>query len=345
MGNRRIGRRSALGAVALATLALALPAGSMGARAPREPKPIATTGAALHILPTSAQLTATVNPNGTEASYYFQYGPTVAYGSQTPTLPVPAGTTPRTKVGQPISGLVAGTTYHFRVVAIDTHGAVVAGRDHVFIAKAIPLKVELDKPPTAVVGTPFVLSGTLRGLGAAAHRVILEATSYPYEQAFTVIGPPALSNASGRFSFRVANIGSSTEFRVSTVDPRPLYSPTVTVRAAVRVVLHASRAHAGLVRLYGTVTPAVTGAKVFLQLHKTVRGRPGTEPTAKFVSQFTTVVKKAGRGFSRFSVVVAVREAGRYRAYVRLRPGPSLVESGVSSTVVLRASPLAKRKR
>lgn len=344
MGESRIGRHIALGAPLLAALALILPAASPGALKPAEPKPRATTGGALHILATSAQLTAIVNPNGRETSYYFQYGPSVAYGSQTPTLAVGSGTT-RQKVGQAVSGLIPDTTYHFRVVAVNTSGAVALGRDRTFIAKGIPLRLEIDKPGLAVVGTPFVLSGTLRGLGAANHPVILQATVFPYIAPFANIGPPAVTNAAGRFSFRVANIGASTEFRVTTLDPRPLYSPITLARAAVRVVLHArSSGQAGLVRLYGTVSPAVVGAKVYFQLHKTVKGLPGTEPTAKFVSQFSTTVKKGGRTFSRFSLVVAVRHGGRYRAFVKLRPGPSPVESGASSTVVLRASPLATGK-
>ena len=348
MSHSRIASHIALGAPLLAVFALLL--GTVpGAATAVEPRPHATTGSALHILATSAQLAGVVNPTGTETSYYFQYGTSVAYGSQTPTLAVGSGTT-RVKVGQPVMGLVPGSTYHFRVVALNTHGAVVLGRDHTFLVKVIPLKVELNRPSAAVVGTPFVVSGTLRGIGAAGRPVVLQATGYPYLEAFANIGPPAVSDATGRFSFRVANIASSTEFRATTLDPRPLYSPIVAVHAAVRVVLHSrSSAHAGLVRLYGTVTPAVTGAKVYFQLHKTVRGPAGSEPTAKFVSQFTTVVKKAGKTFSRFSLVVAVRHGGRYRAYVKLRPGPSPVGSGASSSIVLRASPLfapkSKRKK
>ncbi len=345
MSHSRTASRTALAAPMLAALALLLGTLAPGAATAVEAKPHATTGAALHILPTSAQLTGVINPGGTETSYYFQYGPTTAYGFATPILPVGSGTA-RVKVGQPVAGLVPGTSYHFRIVARYAQGAVVLGGDHIFLVKAIPVKVEIEKPGSVTVGTPFVLSGTLRGIGAARHAVVLQATAYPYLDAFANIGPPAVTDAAGRFSFRVANIAASTEFRVTTLDPRPIYSPIVPVRATVRVVLHArSSAHAGLVRLYGTVTPAVTGAKVYFQLHRTVSSPAGSEPMEKFVSQFTTVVKKAGRTFSRFSLVVAIRHGGRYRAYVKLRPGASPVASGASPTIVLRASPLAKRKR
>jgi hypothetical protein len=117
----------------------------------------------------------------------------------------------------------------------------------------------------------------------------------------------------------------------------------VTVFAGVRVTLRARTSRqSGLVRVYGTVTPAVVGAQVFLQLHKAVR--PGkNEVTARFVTQFSTVTKKATRTYSRFSVVVSVRQGGRYRAYVKpTSKGP--LASGYSSTLVLHASP-AKAKR
>jgi len=342
----QISRRRALGAPLLATLALLIPAVSLAAtRKPTEPKPRATTGSALHILGTSAQLTGVVIPNGTEASFYFQYGTTVAYGSQTPSQTIPLAAM-KEKVGAPITGLLPGATYHYRLVAADTRGAVVPGRDHIFVVKTVPLKFEFTPGAQAVVGTPFVLSGTLRGFGNAGRRVIVQATTFPYLAPFAPIGPPAVTDANGRFSFRVANIATSTDFRVLTTDLRPLYSSVLNVKAAARVTLHVrSAGHTGLVRLYGTIAPAEVGAKLYIQLHKAVH-RPGSsESTERFVSQFSTVVKKGGRTFSRFSVVVKVLHTGRYRALVRVVAGGAVV-SGSSATVVLHPRPGAtKRKR
>ena len=344
MRTSKIGRCGALSAPLLATVALLIPAASVAAvRKPAEPKPRATTGSALHILGTSAQLTGVVLPNGTEASFYFQYGTTAAYGSQTPTQTIPATAT-KEKVGAPITGLLPGATYHYRVVATDTRDAVVPGRDRTFVVKTVALKFEFTPGAQAVVGTPFVLSGTLSGFGNAGRRVIVQATTFPYLAPFTPIGPPAVTDANGRFSFRVANIAASTDFRVLTTDLRPLYSSVLNVKAAARVTLHArSSGHTGLVRLYGTIAPAEVGAKLYIQLHKAVR-RPGSsESTERFVSQFSTVVKKGGRTFSRFSVVVKVLHTGRYRALVRVRTGA--VVSGSSATVVLHASPGATRRK
>jgi hypothetical protein len=324
-----------------AALSLVAPLGSSAAVRVKPPvKPRALTGQATHVLATSALLTGVVNPEGLQTSYYFQYGPTVAYGSQTPTVSVGAGTS-KVKVGQLVSGLRPGTDYHFRIVAVTSTGIVVTGRDRAFAPKGSEPKVELSKPEPVLVGSTFILRGVMRGLGAANHQVVLQASPYPYLEAFTQIGPPAVTNAAGVFSFRVAHLSRNTQFRVLTLDSRPTISPTVTVLAAVAVTLHVRTSKStGLARLYGTVSPAVPGARVVFQLHKAVR--PGkSEATAKFIGQFATTVKKGGRTFSRFSLVVKVRHTGRYRAFVKLGTGP--YASGYSATVVLHAAPGRKK--
>jgi hypothetical protein len=347
MSGSKIARRGALIASILAAMtAVALPLSSQAASPTSDSsKPKVTTGKATHILATSALLTAAVNPNGSETSYYFQYGTTTTYGSQTPTVNIGSGKS-RVKVGQSISKLQTGVTYHFRVVATTTAGSF-PGADRTFIAGKSATGFGLPKTAEVVVGTPFVLSGTLSGSGGVSHALVLQGTSYPYQEAFKPIGVPGSTDTAGRFSFPVPSIATSTEFRVVTLDTRPVYSRTETVHAQVRVALHArSSKIPGLVRLYGTVSPATVGAPVLLEVHTAIKagkGKPGSEATAKFVQQFTTVVKKGGKTFSRFSAVVNVRVGGRYRAVIKLpRTGP--VVSGFSQTVVLHAPPATVRK-
>ena len=86
------------------------------------------------ITPTTATLQAAVNPEFTDTHYFFEYGPTAAYGSQAP-LP------PGTDIGEiyyglnaevALSGLAMGTTYHFRVVAANSLGTA-DGPDQTFM--------------------------------------------------------------------------------------------------------------------------------------------------------------------------------------------------------------------
>jgi hypothetical protein len=81
----------------------------------------ATTGAASSIDVNSATLNGTVRPNGTATIAYFEYGPTISYGSVTPATNVGSGTVD-IPVSADIDGLEPGTTYHFRIVATNSSG-------------------------------------------------------------------------------------------------------------------------------------------------------------------------------------------------------------------------------
>jgi hypothetical protein len=311
--------------------------------------PRALTGSARYVLGTSAQLAGVIEPNGADTSYYFQWGTTKAFGNVTPTAHVGTGVpTPKVKVGQEIKGLTAGGEYFFRVVALYTGAkgpASVTGATRRFIAKAAPLKFEVMKNLKQVAGSSFLLTGTLRGLGSQHHPIALQATQFPYTEPFASIAAPSTTDGAGRFFFRISRFTTSTEFRVTTLDPRPLYSPTITVHAEVRVVLHVRKSsQPGLVRLYGTVTPAVPGAAVLIQLNKPLKRPTHSEATSTFATQFSSVVKKGARSFSRFSLIVNVLKSGAYRAFVKVKPGGPLI-SGTSATLVLHAGPTHKKAK
>ena len=352
MRSAKIGGRSALGASLAACAALALPASSQALAKTVEPIPRVTTAGVSYVLSSSALLNAVIDPNGTATSYYFQwgpagtFGPTAGFTSQTPTVSVGSGTT-QVKVGQSVTGLQQGVVYHFRAVAIYGQGKVVYGRELVFTPKQTPLLFELARSFQAVVGTPFILSGALSGFGNAHKAIVLQASPYPFLEPFTNIGVPGVTDSSGRFAFRVAHLSKSTQFRVSTLDLRPLYSPVTTVHAQVRVTFSVrSSGRPGLVRLFGTVSPAAVGAQVQFQVQKKVRPRPGEEtatPT-RYLTQFTTVAKKGNRTFSRFSMVVTVRHGGRYRAFVKLPTTGPLASGWSANTVVLHAAPASTRR-
>jgi hypothetical protein len=80
------------------------------------PKPTVTTTDVSGVTTTQATLNGTVNPNGIEATYHFEYGTSTSYESST--YPGDAGTG---KVTEPesysIAGLQPGTTYDYRIVA------------------------------------------------------------------------------------------------------------------------------------------------------------------------------------------------------------------------------------
>jgi hypothetical protein len=340
---RAVIRSGLLGAPVLASaaLALSLPTVAVAAHPPR-----VTTGKVTRVRGTSVLLTGDVNPQGSSTTYFFQFGPTPAYGSHTVTSEAGSGTR-SVKVGLPASPFPLG--YHYRLVATNAAGTSL-GKDRQFTSASRKLKIEVPKSVTVPWGTPVVVSGRLTGAGGANHRLALLASTYPYKEAFERIGLPTVSDATGRFIFRVGVLPQSTQFRVMTLDALPHFSKILHEFISVRVTLKArTSGNAGLARLYGTVTPVELRARVEFELQKAVR--PGLterteERTTKFFVQGATITKRATRRFSRFSGVLIIRRTGRYRAFVVIRGG-GLV-SGASRTILIHAPPghhvVAKRR-
>lgn len=332
--------RGLVSTLAAMTAAIVIPLASAGAHPSATGKPVAVTGSVGHVRGISAELEGTVTPGTQTTSYYFQYGPTAAFGSQTTPGNLPPGSA-RVKVGQTVTGLLPG--YHYRLIATSAAGSS-TGKERIYTAKALKISFTLAKPTAPTVyGSPLAITGSLAGPTNAHREIVLQESPYPFLAPFATLGTPIFTNAAGGFVLPVASLTSSTQFRVSTVDPRPIYSPVVTEQVAVKVTLKVrTSARKGLVRLYGTISPAEPGARVYFQLRKAVRPGGKSENTTRFATQFTTAVKRATKTSSRFSTIVEVAHGGRYRAYVQVKNKGPLV-AGASTTVVLAAAPTAKK--
>ena len=88
--------------------------------------PSVVTTAATAITGTGATLNGTINPNGLASTYYFEYGTTITYGTTTTTTSAGSGST-TASVNAAISGLISGTTYHFRIVGTNSDGVTYGG--------------------------------------------------------------------------------------------------------------------------------------------------------------------------------------------------------------------------
>jgi uncharacterized protein (TIGR02145 family) len=86
--------------------------------------PSVTTFAATNITATSSTLKGTVNANYASTTVTFDYGLTTDYGSIASANPSLVTGNTSTDVSADISNLKAGTTYHFRVKAVNSLGTV-----------------------------------------------------------------------------------------------------------------------------------------------------------------------------------------------------------------------------
>ena len=193
--------------------------------------PLVTTQPATTVTDTSATLNGTINPCGTISTWFFQYGTTTNYGAATAPIVVPAGNAPLI-VNAPVSGLLAGATYHFRLVGTNTYGS----RSGADLAFTTPLFI-VQQPANAAacVGgtanlsvTPSSLTGVTyqwqrRLLGQILFSLIPGATNQFY------ITPP-LAAADDAASYRVVVSSPATNLTSSEalLAVIALASPTVT---------------------------------------------------------------------------------------------------------------------
>jgi hypothetical protein len=103
---------------AFALAGLAAPAGAVQ---PEPQRPAAQPEDVNAIHDTSATLSATVSPMGLLTAYVFEWGPTVAYGANSPPTLIEDRTMPL-RVKHTLTGLQPGTRYHWRVVAANVFG-------------------------------------------------------------------------------------------------------------------------------------------------------------------------------------------------------------------------------
>jgi hypothetical protein len=299
--------------------------GAMPSSALASAPPTVRTGEAGSLSDSSTTLHGSIFPANQATSYYFEYGPTLAYGSQAQGAGPVSGT--RTVfVSAPIAGLAPFTTYHYRLVASNSTGTAY-GQDRTVTTRRVPLTFTLAPRASRVLaGRPFIVSGQLHGTGSAGHPIVLQANPFPYLAGFNDLGGAATTDVNGSFSLPVSGLTQSTQLRVAAPG-LPLATSAVTVaQVAVRVTLHVRPVgRRGYLRLSGTVTPAEPGARVSFRLRR--KGRA-------LVNVGTTSTSLASATSSRFERVLRIRHAGLYDAYVQVSSGAQV--SNGSRYVLIR---------
>lgn len=99
--------------------------------------PTATTNAATSITSSGATLNGTINANGASTTVTFEYGTTTNYGTTVTADPSTVTGSSATSISYSLSGLTAGTTYHYRVVGVNANETNI-GDDMTFTTLKLP---------------------------------------------------------------------------------------------------------------------------------------------------------------------------------------------------------------
>ncbi|HXB63906.1 MAG TPA: hypothetical protein VNV42_03410 [Solirubrobacteraceae bacterium] len=144
-----------------------------------------------NILPATgvSQFAATLNgrleTGGEVTNYHFEYGTTSAYGQF---APIPDDYTPLTlepvAIAQPIQGLQAGTTYHYRLVASSPGGTNVGSPDETFTTTSIPAPAVDTGGASSVSVGGATLTGTVDPHGWDTQYLFEYGTSTGYGQSW-----------------------------------------------------------------------------------------------------------------------------------------------------------------
>jgi hypothetical protein len=121
------------------------------AEAHHDTAPLARTLVTMQVAGTSAVLHGTVDAGNQRTTYWFEVGPTMAYGASTQ-----SGTSDKSEpvaVQASLSGLVKGTTYHARLVARNDDGLSLGADTTFTTVGAIPTPIAPSPLPSAGDGT------------------------------------------------------------------------------------------------------------------------------------------------------------------------------------------------
>jgi hypothetical protein len=291
-------RLKGFGALGLSAIVIGLLPGSALAA-----KATVTTGAAANVTFQSARVGGSVDPNKTATNYYFQYGSTVALGTNTAQIPAGAGNK-AVRVSVDLGGLAPATTYHYRIVAQNASGTTL-GKRRTFKTRKQPLGVSLAASPNPIkFGTGTTLAGTLSGTGNAGRKIVLQSNPWPYSQGFQNASNELLTNATGGFSFAILSLPFNTQYRVVMSERPAVVSPIVTAGVKFYVGSKVNKKHVRRgkkVRFSGTIQPAKPGANIAFQ--KKSHGR--------WVSINGTLV----RGGGKYSKSIKIKRGGSYRVW------------------------------
>jgi hypothetical protein len=300
--------------LAATAAAFLLAAGGASAAAPG-----VSTDAASSISPTNARLNGAVNPGGKSTNWYFQFGTSTSYGTNTATQNAGSGTKAKSE-SIAINGLHPGTSYDFRIVASNASGTSF-GANQSFVTFGPPAAQTQTSQSVNTSAATLVGAVNPGGLATSWYFEYGTTTSYGSRTATEKIGAGTstltvsapLANLAPGTTYHFRLVATSSAGTSYGADASFATSPALSLKANVLEVVHGNE-----VALSGVVTNGAMGVSV------TISSEPyGT-------NSFTTVG------------TTLTRTGGAFVFYARPHIGTTYVagaNGGTSQTVAIGVRP------
>jgi phosphodiesterase/alkaline phosphatase D-like protein len=303
--------------------------------------PTAVTGSASAVTANSATLNGTVNPNGSGTTWFFEYGTTTGYGTQTAVKNAGGGTSD-VAVSAPVKNLTKGTTYHFRLVAKNA-GGTTQGADATFVPSGAPTVT--TKAATNVTDTAAKLNGTVNPNGQATTTYFEYGTTTSYGTK-TPVKTAGAGTKTADISEAVAGLKPGTVYHYRLVATNAAGTGTggdqtfATLGSPIVVTSPATGIGASTATLNGSVNPNGHATNWYFEYGTTTAYGTKTASTSAGSGQATKAVKVPLTGLTPGTTyhyrLVATSNAGTGTGadVVFTTTGPAVTISTAAGTVV-----------
>ncbi len=182
--------------------------------------PVAVGKAATNVTRTEASLPGEIDPKKSKTTYFFEYGPTTAYGSTSATEETSA-TLGLAPIGPArLSELHAGTTYHYRLVA-SSGGGEDTGEDMTFSTAAAQLPIVEAESSEQVTQTTATVKAKVNPNGLQTTYILEVGTEVEGKVAYTPTFGEVGSGPEGvSLTFALTNLlpGTTYHYRIVAVN-------------------------------------------------------------------------------------------------------------------------------